>query len=198
MKRLSLYLFLVLFTLQTPSLADDIRDFQIEGISIGDSLLDYFSEEEINEKKGYYPSKKYFKVSLIPPNSNLFERVQFHIKSNDDKYIIDSISGLIFFTEKKNGLNACLKTREKILEEISSTLSSTTKSKPEIKKLEQDKTGNSTTNTIYFDFSSGDYIKIGCVIYGTEYYELKGWFDHLRLAFIIKEFDYWLRHEAFK
>ena len=50
MKRLSLYLFLILFTLPTPSQADDIRDFQIEGMSIGDSLLDYFSEEEIKKK----------------------------------------------------------------------------------------------------------------------------------------------------
>ena len=51
MKRLSLYLFLILFTLQTPSQADDIRDFQIEGMSIGDSLLDYFSEGEIKKAK---------------------------------------------------------------------------------------------------------------------------------------------------
>ena len=35
MKRLSLYLFLILFTFQTPSQADDIRDFQIEGMSVG-------------------------------------------------------------------------------------------------------------------------------------------------------------------
>ena len=28
-------------------LSDDIRDFKIEGISIGDSLLDYFSKDEI-------------------------------------------------------------------------------------------------------------------------------------------------------
>ena len=54
MKRLSLYLFLILFTLQTPSWADDIRDFQIEGMSIGDSLLDYFSEKEIKKNK-YLP-----------------------------------------------------------------------------------------------------------------------------------------------
>ena len=27
--------------------ADEISDFQIEGISIGDSLLDHYSEEEI-------------------------------------------------------------------------------------------------------------------------------------------------------
>jgi hypothetical protein len=47
MKRLSLYLFLILFTLPTPSQANDIRDFQIEGMSIGDSLLDYFTEKEI-------------------------------------------------------------------------------------------------------------------------------------------------------
>jgi len=33
--------------LTTPSQADDIRDFQIEGMSIGNSALDYFSEEEI-------------------------------------------------------------------------------------------------------------------------------------------------------
>ena len=30
-------------------MADDISDFQIEGMSIGDSLLDYFSEEKINK-----------------------------------------------------------------------------------------------------------------------------------------------------
>ena len=53
MKRLSLYLFLILFTLQTPSWADDIRDFQIEGMSVGDSLLDYFSENEIKANLPY-------------------------------------------------------------------------------------------------------------------------------------------------
>ena len=50
MKRLSLYLFLILFTLQTPSQADDIRDFQIEGMSVGDSLLDYINKEDRKKK----------------------------------------------------------------------------------------------------------------------------------------------------
>ena len=55
MKRL-LTILILIFTLQTPSQADDIRDFQIEGMSIGDSLLDFFSEEEINKKIfGEYP-----------------------------------------------------------------------------------------------------------------------------------------------
>ena len=52
---------LVLFVLFFSSsvLADDIGDFQIEGMSIGDSLLDFFSEEEIdnNFHKGQYYKK---------------------------------------------------------------------------------------------------------------------------------------------
>ena len=42
-------IFLVLFVLffSFSVFADDISDFQIVGMSVGDSLLDYFSEEEI-------------------------------------------------------------------------------------------------------------------------------------------------------
>ena len=65
MKRLSLYLFFILFTLQTPSPADDIRDFQIEGMSIGDSLLDYFSKEKIVKNDGNYYKKKKFVTAVF-------------------------------------------------------------------------------------------------------------------------------------
>ena len=56
MKKLSAYLFLILFSFSTPSFADDIRDFQIEGISVGDNLLDHFSKKEIEE--GYITKYK--------------------------------------------------------------------------------------------------------------------------------------------
>ena len=48
MKKLLGIVVLGLFLI-TPSQADDIRDFQIEGMSIGDSLLDYYSEKFILE-----------------------------------------------------------------------------------------------------------------------------------------------------
>ena len=65
MKRLYTFLFLIFFSFQTSSLADDIRDFQIEGISIGDSLLDYMSEEEIKEiqRKPANKKIKYWRIS---------------------------------------------------------------------------------------------------------------------------------------
>ena len=53
MKRLLLILILT-FSCQTLIKADDIRDFQIEGMSIGDSLLDFLSEEEITIKNKSY------------------------------------------------------------------------------------------------------------------------------------------------
>ena len=49
MKRLLLILILTL-SFQTLTKADDIRDFEIEGMSIGDSLLDFFNKE-FNQKK---------------------------------------------------------------------------------------------------------------------------------------------------
>ncbi|SVC07743.1 uncharacterized protein METZ01_LOCUS260597, partial [marine metagenome] len=66
MKKLLLLLFSILF-LSSPSVfAKDISDFEIEGMSIGDSLLDYFSEEEINNasETPYPSSDKYKQISF--------------------------------------------------------------------------------------------------------------------------------------
>ena len=46
MKKLLLIIILTL-SFQSLTKADDIRDFQIEGISVGDSLLDYMTNVEI-------------------------------------------------------------------------------------------------------------------------------------------------------
>ena len=61
MKKLNIYLFLFLFSFQTSSWADDIRDFQIEGMSVGDSLLDFVSEEKIIStiSNQQYPNDKF-------------------------------------------------------------------------------------------------------------------------------------------
>ena len=45
--RVFIILLVLIFSLQSLTKADDISDFEIEGMSIGDSLLDFFSEDEI-------------------------------------------------------------------------------------------------------------------------------------------------------
>ena len=67
MKRLLLILILTL-SFQSLSKADDISDFQIEGMSIGDSLLDFYSKDKIidNFNNNSYPnSDKYWGISII-------------------------------------------------------------------------------------------------------------------------------------
>ena len=62
MKKFLAILILTL-TFQAPSLADDIRDFKIEGMTIGDSALDYFSEDQIkNNKRNYYNNDEFFSI----------------------------------------------------------------------------------------------------------------------------------------
>ena len=102
MKRLSLYLFLLLFTLQTPSLADDISDFQIEGMSIGDSLLDYFSEKLVNKNKieGPRGKGKFYKNIIIDSKFNEYDFIEFYLKTNDKKYKIYAISALIDYDDQ--------------------------------------------------------------------------------------------------
>ena len=42
---------IIIILLSFPIFADDIKEFQMEGISIGDSLLDYLKISEIKKKK---------------------------------------------------------------------------------------------------------------------------------------------------
>ena len=64
MMKTLLTLFVLLFS--SSVLAEDISDFEIEGISVGDSLLDYFSERQIiNNKQHYYKNGCYHDVLMM-------------------------------------------------------------------------------------------------------------------------------------
>ena len=97
MKRLFLYLLLILFILQTLSRADDIRDFQIEGMSINDSALDFFSEKEIKKNINDFTSDDKFTMTCLVGNFKNYDEVCLMFRSSDKKYIIHGISGQIEF-----------------------------------------------------------------------------------------------------
>ena len=54
--------------------ADDIKDFEIEGISLGDSLLEFYSEKYIkNKAKDYgYSNNDFIPVANIKKNMKTF------------------------------------------------------------------------------------------------------------------------------
>ena len=113
MKKLLILLF-SLFFLSSPSVfAEDISDFQIEGISVGDSLLDYMTEDEIlkeiENNRDRYPylkeSYEYVQINLYQ-NFPTYDSLIFFIKNNssnqyitdkNEKYTIRYIAGNINF-----------------------------------------------------------------------------------------------------
>ena len=89
--------FLIIWILifQTQSSADDIRNFKIEGMSIGDSALKYFSKDQIIANKYFaYPLKTYFQTHIRTPNSKMYNAVQLSIKDGDNNFIIEMDTGL--------------------------------------------------------------------------------------------------------
>ena len=121
-KRLSLYLFLIFFTLQTPSLADDIRDFQIEGMSVGGSLLEYMSQTEItnNHVNMYHPKSKFIVINY--PKTNIYEYLYIYVKRNDENYKIHLLRGM---NQVKNK-SSCLKNKKEIVQVLKSLFTNAT------------------------------------------------------------------------
>jgi hypothetical protein len=110
MKRL-LLIFILAFSFQTLSKADDIKDFEIEGMSIGDSLLESFSRDEIlstlkkQPLNGYiYPSKKYRSARFFSSKFGNYEHVIVSYRDKDKQFIIEHIMGVI---EYKNNFSKC-------------------------------------------------------------------------------------------
>ena len=99
MRKIFFLIFLIL-TFQNLSLADDIRDFQIEGMTIGDSALDYFSEAQLEDSEQGWHNYNYkeYSTSLLP-GKRTYHWIQISYKSEDENFIIEALAGVL---EKKN------------------------------------------------------------------------------------------------
>ena len=190
MKRL-LTILILIFSLQTPSQADDIRDFQIEGMSIGDSLLNYFTEEVIKKKlkKSYSYKNKFRLFSIGSSKYEIYDSVQFVVKPGDRKFEIHNIVGVLSYT---NNISDCYKKKDIIAKELSD-LFQDAKQNDQSTKHEADKSGKSTFIATYFTFKSGEVAQITCTDWSKE---LK-WKDQLSVAIDSKEYGDFLQNEAF-
>ena len=69
-------------------LISDIKDFQIERISVGDSALDYFPLSEIEQRKrgGFiYEKKDFYKIYIDYPRDELIKQISFRTSQMIDE-----------------------------------------------------------------------------------------------------------------
>ena len=195
MKKLSTYLFLFLFSFSAPSFADDIQDFEIEGISIGDSLLDHLSKEEIiTEIESNKPTYNYltdeFGEVYIFRNFETYKKLSFYVKQNDKNYKIYFVRGIIDYDDN---IEKCYTKQKEIAEEVSSFFKNTKKEESDF-KFPWDPTGKSHIFHMKFIFDSGNRIYISCSEYEKSLKIKNNWLDGLSVAIITKEVQNWLEN----
>ena len=208
MKKLLVLLFSA-FILSSPSVfADDISDFEIEGMSIGDSLLDYMTEDEIlteiQKNSGGYtflsePDKfnevyLWENLSVYKGGLSIFvknNQSNQYITNKNEKYTILSIRGLINYIED---LDSCIQKRSEIDEIMSKNFANA-------KKLEftyshsADPSEKSIKYDIYFRFNSGDEIELSCTNFDETFRKKMNWSEGLSVALDSKEIITWLQNK---
>ena len=186
-----LFIIIIIFiSFQSWTKADDIRDFEIEGISLGDSLLNFFSKDEIDKNlRNFYNDDAYL-VTLLPTlnSDSRYEYIQVHFKKDDRKYIVQAIDGLIDID-----INECLKLQNNIVNEISSMFKKIKKIGPSTYKHSADRSGKSTTRFFEWNFDNAN-IEVVCY----DFVKPIEWPDGLNVALIKKEVQDWLNTKAYK
>jgi len=161
--------FLIILTIsfQNLSLSDDIQNFKIEGMSIGDNALAYFSETQLedNEQGWHNYSYKEYSTSFMP-GKGIYDWFLVSYRSDDYNFKIEALVGGV---EKKNYDNKeCNNKLDAATLNVSRLFK---KAKQENKKkyeLTADSsriypfTGKSTVTSISFDIADKGSIIIAC------------------------------------
>ena len=189
MKKLSAYLFLILLSFSAPSFAADISDFEIDGISVGDSLLDYMSEQEIKENVVFVYEDKKFTISESNKSSEMYDGVGITYKANDKTYKIHGVQGLIDFPDN---IGSCYKKQDEIEKDISSLFSEAKKKNWGI-LINPNQAEGSTYKPITFDLNKGGNILIAC-----HHYSDTPQIDHLKISIKSKEYKEYTLTDAVK
>ena len=204
MSRLLLILILTL-SFQSWTKADDIRDFEIEGMSIGDSLLDYFNKDKIqlfinDDNAFFYKEKKYVAITTHAKNTQTYAEAKDNydyvgvvINPTDKKYEIYSISAYLNF---HNNIEGCKKKKKEIVSSILSAFENSTKEEEE-SPHNYDKSGKSISYDTWFNFDLGA-ASVHCEDWSKKIEKENGWNDKLRVDLRSEKFDNFLSYEAYQ
>jgi hypothetical protein len=127
MKRLLLILILT-FSFQTLTKADDLNTFEIEGMSIGDSLLSYMNKNLIvnamnNKDIAYYYEDDFVSISTwdIRNNFKTYDDIGVVLKIGDSQHKIFALEGTLYMDESSN-IQKCYNKQNEIALDIKNSL----------------------------------------------------------------------------
>ena len=187
MKRL-LIIFILTLSFQTLSKADDIRDFEIEGMSVGDKLSDFMSINEIKENTlPYFKDKRKYYVVGIIDNLKKYDQVEIYLKSNDKSYEIKTILAGVFMDD----FNKCIKDKKEIVKKLDKMFTNVKKIS-DSKNHEADPTGNSKQNIDQYNINYPDHIRVECNKFSEQMKNSGLARNSLNIVVMAKEINDWI------
>ena len=187
MKRLLLILILTL-SFQSLTKADDIRDFEIEEMSIGDSLLDFMSKYEIkNNELQYFTTKRDYYIIGIFDDLKNYDQVEIYLRSNDKKYKIKTIAGML----KINSLDKCLSDKINIVKQVDNLFLDTNK-QSDIKAHEADVSGVSKQYINQYNFNKMNHIRVECMQWSKKMKKERNFSNTLNVVVMADEVHNWI------
>ena len=187
--RIFLAVLVLILNLQSWTKADDISDFEIEGMSVWDSALEFFSESEIKKnirKNAYVGSDgKFYDAGFKSDKYEIYDKITIVLKKNDQKYIIYSLAGLIFYGDDTE---SCIADYNKIAKDIENLFQDHKKNVRKNKKHPADKSGKSLFNGTSFIHKSGSGADVACYAWSNEMKTE----DYVSVAIDSLEFGKWL------
>ena len=187
MNRLLLILILI-FSFQNLAKADDIRDFEIEGMSIGDSLLDFMSKSEIkNNELQYFTTKRDYYIIGIFDDLKNYDQVEIYLRSNDKKYKIKTIAGML----KINSLDKCLSDKINIVKQVDNLFLDTNK-QSDIKAHEADVSGVSKQYINQYNFNKMNHIRVECMQWSKKMKKERNFSNTLNVVVMADEVHNWV------
>ncbi len=187
--RIFLFILIFIFSIQSLTTADDIRDFEIEGMSIGDSLLDFFNKNQIDNFLNYDEGTDLkFRISEFSETSNFkisdYDAMQVYHKPNDKNYIISGIRGALFCNSKSE----CINQHTKIINDLKNSFSGFKNSRSEKFKHPDDVSGKSTVELLFLNLNKG-YITVRY----TDWSDKMDFSDNVDVEIGTTEVEKWLR-----
>ncbi len=192
--RVFIAVLVLIFSLQSWTRADDISDFQIDGMSIGDSALNYYPESKLNNKDliDYFKNKKFMKITVYPEKSD-YNSIGLTFKPKDKKYILYGINGGLHFDNNKQ----CLKKKDNIIKELSKMFKDAEKADAGKRDYAADPTGESKSYSVYY-WIKGAFIEISCYDLTEKLAKEKNWVKNiLNVGVVSKEFSDFLLNEEY-
>jgi len=169
---------------QSLAKADDIREFTIEGVSIGDSLLDHMSIKnyKIFKKDQYEYVHTFATIKIKIDNLDLYEQVRGYYKIKDKNKIIHAVEG----TTRISNISECIRLMSEVTDEIDKDYSHL-KSEKNVFNHWVDKSNKSKVHQIDYEFNSGEAIAVQCVDWSKKMEDENGWSDNFRVTLFDKD-----------